>query len=243
MSRLSTTDFLRYKRQIMLPDWNLAVQERLCRAAVLLAGAGGLGCPGALNLAAAGVGRIRICDPDTVEWSNLNRQSLYTERDIGSPKASAARALLSALNSSIVVEAVKETLTEENVDRMASGCQVIIDCLDNFPGRYVLNSYSARTGTPLIHGAVWGTEGRVAFLHPPKTPCLACMYPEVPPQEEVPVLGAVTCSTGALQAMEAIKYLTGTGELLMGRMLVTDLSSMYFQQLELRKRPGCPVCG
>jgi adenylyltransferase/sulfurtransferase len=239
----SNHDLRRYERQIILSDWGTEAQKKLKRAKVFVAGAGGLGCPAALNLALAGVGEIRICDFDTVELSNLNRQFLHQEQSIGTNKARSAQETLSSINSEIIVEPISHKLTEHNVDDFVGDAQVILDCLDNFSGRYTLNQCAIRKGVPMVHGAIWGLEGRITFLYPQATPCLACIFPKVPPWEQSPSIGAVSCATGSLQALETIKFLTGIGSLLSGRMLILDFSTMQFQELEVTRDPQCPVCG
>ena len=236
-------DLRRYKRQMSLSGWGIETQKKLKDTKVLVAGVGGLGCPAALNLALAGVGHIRICDDDSVEISNLNSQFLHTEHSIGTKKTLAARATLSSINSDIAVEPISYKITDENVDDIVGDSQVILDCLDNFSARYTLNQCAIRKGIPMVHGAVWGMEGRVTFLYPPEGPCLTCIFPMAPAQQEVPVLGAVPCTIGSLQAIEAIKYLVGSGRTLIGRMLILDCSTMQFQELEVPRNPQCPVCG
>jgi len=227
----------------MLPEWGVETQKRLKSTRVLVAGAGGLGCPAALNLALAGVGHISICDFDTVEISNLNRQFLHTENRIGLSKALSAQKALLSINSEIMVEAISEKITEQNVDDIVRDAQVIVDCLDNFPTRYALNACAVRKGVPMIHGAIWGLEGRIAFLHPPRTPCLACIFPKPTVGGQLPAVGAVSCMTGSLQALETIKYLASMGTLSEGRMLIIDGANMTFQSLEVLRNPMCPVCG
>jgi molybdopterin/thiamine biosynthesis adenylyltransferase len=238
----SGPDVSRYRRQVILPGWGAEAQETLKRSTVLVAGAGGLGCPVSMNLTVAGVGRIRICDSDTVEITNLNRQFLHKEQSIDSNKTLSAQATLSAINSEIVLEPISQKITDSNVDDIVGDAQIIIDCLDNFEGRKALNRCAVRKGIPMVHGAIWGMEGRITFLHPPATPCLACLFPKDPDRQEIPVLGAVACTTGSLQAIEAIKYLVNSGTTLKGRMLIMDYSTMYFQELEVGKNPHCPVC-
>lgn len=238
----SRPDLKRYRRQIILPGWGDEAQQKLSRSTVFVAGAGGLGCAVALNLTVAGVGRIRICDSDTVEITNLNRQFLHMEQSIGSEKTRSAQATLSAINSEIFLEQISQKTTDHNVDDIVGDAQLIIDCLDNFDGRNALNRCALRKGIPMVHGAIWGMEGRITFLHPPKTPCLACLFPKAPVREEIPVLGAVACTTGSLQAIEAIKYLVNSGPTLKGRMLIMDCSTMRFQELEAGKNSGCPEC-
>jgi adenylyltransferase/sulfurtransferase len=233
----------RYARQILLPGWTVSTQERLMGSKVFVAGAGGLGCPVAVNLTTAGVGTIRICDGDALVLSNLNRQFLHKEQRMHTNKALSAKAALSAINSEITVEPIAERLTNDNADALVRDSQVIMDCVDDFATRIALNRCAIRKGIPMVHGAIWGMEGRVTFFHPPQTPCFECMFSMVPPETEVPVLGSATSTIGSLQALEAIKYLTNTGRLLRGRMVVLDGSDMAFQELQLDKDPLCRACG
>ncbi len=235
--------FDRYQRQMGLPGWGRDAQERLRHSSVLVAGLGGLGSAVATNLVLAGVGRLRICDADTVDVTNLNRQFLHKEGSIGSRKASSAMDTLASLNSGVEIEPVSSCIDAGNVAEIAGGMSIIVDCLDNFEGRYVLNRWAVEAGIPLVHGAVWGLEGRVTFMAPPRTPCLACIFPNAPPAGSVPVLGAASCAIGSLQAMEAVKYIVGQGRLLEGRMLIFDGATMRFCELELRRNSQCPVCG
>jgi adenylyltransferase/sulfurtransferase len=235
--------FERYARQMLLPGWGPETQEKLKNARVLIVGAGGLGCPAALNLAVAGVGHIRICDSDTVELTNLNRQFLHLERSIGKNKAESAKETLAYINSEVTVEPIAQKLAEDNVDNIVGQADIILDCLDNFSDRHTLNLSAIEKGIPMVHGAIWGLEGRVTFLHPPATPCLRCVFPQEPSQDVFPVLGAISSTLGSLQALEAIKYLAGLGTLLSGLMLILDGSTMACQELEVPKDPQCPVCG
>lgn len=227
----------------MLSGWGVETQEKLQSSKVFVAGVGGLGCSVALNLALAGVGQIRICDSDAVEISNLNRQFLHAEQSIGMNKAESAQETLSSINSEVVIEPVFDEITDNNVNDIVGDSQLILDCLDNFSGRHILNMCAIRKGIPMVHGAIWGMEGRVTFLHPPATPCLTCVFPKAPVQERLPVVGAVSCGIGSLQSLEAIKYLTNVGTLLSGRMLIIDTFSMHCQELEVSKDPDCPACG
>ncbi len=236
-------DLRRYQRQMILSDWGVEAQKKLKRAKILIVGAGGLGCAAALNLALTGVGRIRICDFDTVEISNLNRQFLHTDQRIGINKAQSAKVALSSINPEVTVEPISHKITDHNVDDIVGDSQVILDCLDNFPTRYTLNLCAIRKGIPMVHGAIWGLEGRITFLYPPATPCLKCIFPKAPFEEQFPVVGAISCTIGSLQAVETIKYLTNIGRLLMGLMLILDFSTMRFQELKMLKDPQCPACG
>jgi molybdopterin/thiamine biosynthesis adenylyltransferase len=245
VSRLDalSPDWRRYQRQIILSDWGIETQKKLQGAKVLVAGAGGLGCPAALNLALAGVGHIVVCDADAVEISNLNRQFLHTEQSLGTDKVRSVQSSLSSINSEVRVEAIDQKITDETVSDIVGDAQIIIDCMDNFSARRALNQCAIIKKIPLVHGAIWGMEGRVTFLHPPGTPCLTCLFPKAPSQDEVPALGAVSCMTGSLQAVEAIKYLADLGETLRGRLLILDCSTMRFQELQVHKNPQCPDCG
>jgi adenylyltransferase/sulfurtransferase len=178
-----------------------------------------------------------------VALSNLNRQFLHTEQRMHTNKAISARDTLSTINSEITVDPVSERITAENVDDLVQDSQVIVDCVDDFATRMALNRCSVRKGIPLVHGAIWGMEGRATLFHPPQTPCFACMFSTAPPEGDVPVLGAVPSVIGSLQALETIKYLTGTGTLLKGRMIILDGGAMEFQELKLEKNPQCPACG
>ena len=238
----NTIDLERYRRQILIDGWGTETQEKLKNSKVFIAGAGGLGCPVALNLTSAGIGNITICDSDTVELSNLNRQFLHAEKNIGLDKTISALQVLSRFNSGVNLTPISEKITPDNVDELVADADIILDCVDNFAARYALNQCAIRKQIPMVHGAVWGLEGRVTFFTPPTTPCLACLFPIAPAQQEIPVLGVVTCATGSLQAMEAIHYLAGSRPCLRGEMLVMDYSAMRFQSLEVSRTPDCPVC-
>ncbi len=233
----------RYARQIMMDGWGEEGQRRLARSTVLVAGAGGLGSPASLYLAAAGVGHLRVCDFDAVDWSNLNRQVLHDPSRIGMGKAASARMTLSELNPDVRVAPLSLKIDETNVAEVVGDADVIIDAMDNFPTRYVLNDCAMRQGIPLVHGSVWGMDGRLTFLHPPRTPCLRCLFPEAPPREVFPVAGPTPGVIGCLQALEALKYLTGVGKLMEGRMLAWDGALMEFQTVSVSRDPLCAACG
>lgn len=241
-SPLGEAERQRYHRQMLLPGWGEAGQARLKAATVFVAGAGGLGSPASVALALAGVGTLRICDCDAPEPSNLNRQFLHDESRLGMNKAESARLTLTRLNPHVAVLSLADPITPESVDRLVGNADLLVDCLDNFPARYALNGAALRRRIPLIHGSIWGLEGRVAFLRPPETACLACVFPAAPPPGLFPVLGATPGITGMLQAMEALKYLAGTGELLAGRLLCCDYREMRFFEVALRRDPACAVC-
>ena len=240
---LSPEERQRYTRQMMIPNWGEEAQRRLKASQVFIAGAGGLGSPVSFNLAVAGIGRISICDFDSPELSNLNRQFLHDDSRIGVNKAESAKRTLTRLNPHVRIDAITEKIDEANVDRLVGDSNLILDCMDNYPTRFTLNASAVRKGIPLVHGSIWGFEARVTFLHSPATPCLACIFKAAPPKEVFPVLGATPGITGTIQAMEAIKYLAGVGSLLKGRLLCCDFLEMKFFEVKVRKDPSCPVCG
>ncbi|MBN1888392.1 MAG: HesA/MoeB/ThiF family protein [Thermoflexales bacterium] len=243
MEPLTDYDRTRYGRQIPLPDWGDEGQGRLKNASVLIAGAGGLGSPVALYLAAAGVGEIRLCDADTVELSNLNRQILHTEARIGQGKAASAAQAITALNSHIDVVAYGDYLDGSNVERIVGQADVVIDCLDNFETRYLLNAYCLGQEIPFIHGAVWGLMGQVTFIHPPDTPCLRCIFPQPAAKEVCPVVGVAPGVIGCIQAAEALKFIAGVGVNLKNKLLLFDGEDMSFTPVEIKRAPACPDCG
>jgi adenylyltransferase/sulfurtransferase len=243
IAELSAEEKQRYARQMIIPNWGEETQRRLKASQVFIAGAGGLGSPVSFNLAVAGIGCIRICDFDAPELSNLNRQFLHDESRIGMNKAESARQTLSRLNPHVQIEPITEKIDEANVDRLVGDSALILDCMDNYPTRFVLNASAVRKGIPLVHGSIWGFEARVTFVHTPETACLSCIFKEAPPREVFPVLGATPGITGTIQAMEAIKYLAGVGSLLKGRLLCCDYLEMRFFEVKVRRDPHCAVCG
>lgn len=237
---LTDYDKLRYQRQMSLTGWD---QNRLKEATVFIAGAGGLGSPVAIYLAVAGVGNIHLCDMDKIELSNLNRQILHPDARIGQLKVQSAKKTVAELNPTLNITAHADYLDESNIDHLVGQPDIIVDCLDNYETRYLLNQYCYRHHIPLAHGAIWGLAGQMTFIHPPETPCLRCLVPEAPPSEVFPVVGATPGVIGSLQAMETLKYLTGLGETLQGRLLLFDGEEMTFMEVETRRDPACPVCG
>jgi len=240
---LSPDELERYQRQMMIDGWGEAGQEKLQRSTVFVAGAGGLGSPAAIYLCVAGVGELRICDSDAPELSNLNRQILHDASRVGINKASSAEQTLRALNPAVRVTPLTERIEPDNVDRLVGDAAIIVDCLDNFRARYLLNDVAVRRNMPLVHGAVSGLDGRMAVLHPPHTACLRCVVPEPPPEQAFPVLGATPGVIGTLQALEVLKYLTGVGESLLGELLVWDGARMRFVRVRFGADPRCPACG
>lgn len=240
---LSAREQERYKRQIHIHQWGEEGQRKLKNNSVFIAGAGGLGCPVATSLALAGVGRLVICDSDHVEVSNLNRQFLHTENDLNIGKSLSAANSLAELNPNTAVTHITALIDDTNVASLVNGCDIIVDCLDNLEGRMALNNYSVHNNIPLVHGGVWGLEGRLTFHNPPHTPCLRCLYHEALPDAVIPVAAVTTLVIGAMQATEVIKYLLGIGNLATGRLILCSLDSMTFHELQTEKDQNCPVCG
>lgn len=228
---------------MMMEGWGEEKQRKLKGSTVFIAGAGGLGSPVSIYLAVAGVGNIRICDFDSPDWSNLNRQILHDNTRIGTNKAVSAKMTLERLNPEITVTAIPDMIVEDNVDRLVGNADIILDCMDNFPTRYLLNECAIRKNIPLVYGSIWGIDGRLSFIHSPETPCLRCIFPEAPPKEVFPVLGATPAVIGSLQALETLKYLSGSGKNLKGQLLVWEGGTVDFQKFKIRKDPDCPTCG
>ena len=233
----------RYDRQIMIRGFGENGQEKLKRAKVIVAGSGGLGSPISIYLAAAGVGTIRIVDHDRVELSNLNRQVLHWDKDIGRNKVDSATEKLSQLNQSVKIEAVEEMINEANISRLVAGFDLIVDAMDNLPTRYLLNKAAIESNIPFFHGAVYGLEGRVMTIIPGKTACLRCVYRGLILQEKFPVIGVTPAVIGCIQVTEVIKYITGIGKLLTNRLLVYDGLNMTFTELAVKRDPNCEHCG
>jgi molybdopterin/thiamine biosynthesis adenylyltransferase len=233
----------RYDRQIMIGEIGQKGQEKLKRSRVLIAGAGGLGSPAAIYLTAAGIGMIRMVDHDHVTLSNLNRQILHWEEDIGRKKVDSARAKLRNLNREVEFEGLAETITERNVSQLVDGCDVIVDAMDNIPTRYILNRCAIEKQIPFFHGAVNGFEGRVMTILPRETACLRCLYRGPVPQEKFPVIGVTPAVVGSIQATEVIKYLVGMGRLLTNRLLIYDGLQASFSEFTINRNPHCDHCG
>ena len=240
---LTPSERERYDRQIMIGEIGQEGQGKLKRSRVVIAGAGGLGSPIAIYLTAAGIGTIRVIDHDRVALSNLNRQVLHWEGDVGRKKVDSARSKLRNLNSTVDIQAVGETITEENVSELVDGCDAIVDAMDNLPTRYILNRCAIEKNIPFFHGAVHGFEGRVLTVLPGETACLRCMYRGLVPQEKFPVIGVTPAVIGSIQATEVIKYLLGIGKLLTNRLLIYDGLKATFSEFRLNKNPNCDHCG
>ena len=233
----------RYQRQMTLDGWGNEAQVRLGGASVFVAGAGGLGSAVLAYLCAAGVGTLLICDHDRVELSNLNRQVLHDEESIGKLKTQSAFRRLSRLNQGVCVRQAPVKIVEENVFDLLEGVDLIVDCLDSFEARQILNKGSVRRSIPMVHGGVNGLRGQISFLHPPETACLACFFPEDTHGPPPPVAGCTAGVIGSLQAMEVIKYFTGIGSVLRGRVAFFDGAEMCLECVMIEKNPGCAVCG
>ena len=240
----------RYSRHLLIPEVGEEGQLRLLDSRMLLIGAGGLGSPAALYLAAAGVGKIGIVDDDTVDATNLQRQIVHSTERLGEPKADSAKQTIEALNPDVQVRLFKERLTSENVDRiLTEGWDVIVDGADNFPTRYLLNDASVWHGIPVVHGSIFRFEGQVTVFRPGEGPCYRCLFPQPPPPELAPscaeggVLGVLPGIVGSLQANEALKLALGVGDTLVGRLLLIDALAPAFTEVQLRRDPACPVCG
>ncbi len=248
--QLSDTQLNRYSRHILLPEVGEKGQKQLLEGRVLLLGAGGLGSPAALYLAAAGVGKLGIVDNDAVDVSNLQRQVMHGEDRVGTSKVESARKTLSNLNPDVEIVTFDERLTSANVDRIFDhGWDVIVDGLDNFPTRYLVNDASVWKDIPVVHGSIFRFDGQVTTFWPKKGPCYRCLYPEPPPPHLAPscaeagVLGILPGVIGTIQATEAIKILLDQGDPLVGRLLTYDSLKMNFRTLKLRRDSECPVCG
>ena len=239
----SEEELKRYHRQMLIEGWGEKTQSKLKHSTVFIAGAGGLGSPVSIYLAVAGIGHIRICDFDSPDWSNLNRQILHDHTRIGINKAISAKMTIERLNPAVKVTAFTDKIVAENVDELVGDSDIILDCMDNFPTRYLLNECAIRKKIPMVYGSIWGMDGRLSFIQTPETPCLRCLFPEAPPSEVFPVLGTTPGVIGSLQALEAIKYLSGVGTSLKGRLLVWDGGRVEFKTFKARKDPACPACG
>ena len=240
----------RYARHIILPGIGVDGQRKLMDAGVLVIGAGGLGSPAAMYLAAAGVGTIGLVDFDRVELSNLQRQLLHDTDDVGRPKVESARDRLASLNPNVDVVAHETLLSSENAFDVLRAYDVVVDGTDNFPVRYLVNDACQMLGKPLVYGSIYQWEGQASvFLPGPDTPCYRCLFPEPPPPGTVPscaeggVFGVLPGIVGSIQAVEAIKLVLGTGEPLVGKLLLYDALRNEFTTVKLRWDPDCPVCG
>lgn len=245
---LTKEKYQRYERNILLSGVGTEGQGKLLNAGVLLVGAGGLGSPAAFYLAAAGVGRIGLVDSDTVSLSNLQRQILHTTPDIGRPKVVSASEKLRALNPDLKLETHQEMLNENIAEQLIGSYDFIIDCTDNFTSRYIINKACIKFKKPFVYGGVLAWAGQAFTVVPGKGPCFRCVFREEPPEgapttSEVGILGAVPGVIGVIQASEAIRYILGVGELLVGRILTYDALSARFFEISVQRSNDCPDCG
>jgi len=241
---------LRYSRHIILPTIGAAGQRKLLDAKVLCVGAGGLGSPAAMYLAAAGVGTLGIADFDRVDMTNLQRQLLHDTDDVGRPKVDSAQERINGMNPDVEVIKHNVVLNSENAFDILSQYDVVVDGSDNFPVRYLVNDATQMLGKPLVYGSIYQFDGQASvFLPGPETPCYRCLFPQPPPPGAVPscseagVFGVLPGIIGSIQAVEAIKLITGVGDSLVGRLLLFDALDMDFTTVKLRWDPDCPVCG
>ena len=247
--RLSNQEVARYSRHLIMPEVGMEGQLKLKASSVLCIGAGGLGSPVAMYLAAAGVGRIGIVDFDIVDYSNLQRQVIHGTPDVGRLKLDSASDRLNAINPEIHVETHNEALSSSNALRLLGGYDVIVDGTDNFPTRYLVNDACVLLGKPNVYGSIFRFEGQASVFATKDGPCYRCLYPEPPPPGLVPscaeggVLGILPGVVGTIQATEAVKLIIGVGEPLINRFMIYDALRMKFRELKLRKDPECPVCG
>jgi adenylyltransferase/sulfurtransferase len=246
---LSDEQIERYSRHLVLPEVGERGQARLLQAKVLVVGAGGLGSPAAIYLAAAGVGTLGIADGDVVELSDLQRQIIHGSSELGQPKTESAARRIRDLNPDVQVIAHPKRLTSENILGVIKGYDFVVDASDNFPTRYLVNDACVLAGKPLSHGAVSRFEGQLTTIVPGQGPCYRCLYPQppaprlVPRSREAGVLGAVPGVIGAMQAAEAIKWILGAGELLVGRLILCDASAGIFCEVKIQRDRNCALCG
>jgi sulfur-carrier protein adenylyltransferase/sulfurtransferase len=249
LPELSHEEYLRYSRHLLIPDVGLEGQRKLKAASVLIVGTGGLGSPVALYLAAAGIGHIGLVDYDVVDRTNLQRQVIHGTSTVGTLKVESARKRMLDLNPDIQVDIYNEAFTSENAMGIAEGYGMIVDGSDNFPTRYLTNDLCVLTGKPNVYGSVYRFEGQVSVFDARVGPCYRCLFPEPPPPGVVPscaesgVLGILPGTIGTLQATEALKLILGTGEPLIGRLLLYNAQDMSFEFVKLHKNPACKVCG
>jgi molybdopterin/thiamine biosynthesis adenylyltransferase len=238
---LSQRELERYRRQVML--FGEEGQERLKRSEIFVAGAGGLGSPVSLYLAVAGVGTITIADMDVVDQSNLNRQILHYDRDIGKKKTASAEEKLSAINPDITIRALDCRIDATNAATLVGDAIGIVDAMDNYPTRYLLNDTAIAKNIPLFHGAISGFYGQVTTIIPGSTPCMKCIFPKPPPEEVFPAVGVTPGVIGTVQATEVLKYLLERGDLLAGRLFIWDGLQSRAEEIAVERNPGCPACG
>lgn len=247
--KLSNEEILRYSRHLIIPEVGMTGQKKLKAASVLMIGAGGLGSPVGLYLAAAGIGRLGIVDFDIVDETNLQRQIIHSTKDVGRYKLESAKEKIEAINPNVKVETHETRLTSGNAFDLISKYDLVVDGTDNFPTRYLINDACVLLNKPYIYGSIFRFDGQVTVFDPKKGPCYRCLYPAPPPPELVPncaeggVLGILPGIIGSLQALEAIKLIIGKGDSLVGRLLLLDALKLKFRELNFHKDPDCPICG
>ena len=245
----SSEELTRYSRHLLLPEIGIEGQRKIKNAKVLIVGVGGLGSPAAMYLSAAGVGKLGIVDDDIVDGTNLQRQIIHSTRDVGKKKTESAAEMIQHLNPHPEIEIFNERLTSSNAEKIFSNYDIILDGTDNFPARYLINDAAVLFGKPVVFGSVYRFEGQVSFFHSPLGPCYRCLYPNPPSPNSIPdcavggVLGVVPGIIGTIQALEAIKYITGHGEVLIGKLLLFDALRSNFEKIQFAKDPSCPLCG
>ncbi|MHA1264146.1 MAG: HesA/MoeB/ThiF family protein [Candidatus Helarchaeota archaeon] len=233
----------RYARQLIIKDWGEEAQEKLKKATIAIIGLGGLGSASSIYATAAGIGKIKIVDHDIVDLSNLNRQIVHFTPDIAKKKVESAYEKLSALNPEVEIEPCAIKLAEENMIDIIKDCDIILDALDNFHTRFLLNKACIKNNIPYIHAACYAFEGRVLTIVPKKGPCLQCFYPKIPEEmQSIPVVGSAVGIIASVEVTEAIKLIAGIGKPLIGRLLIVDGENMRFDVIEVKRNPKCPIC-
>ena len=246
--KMTNEQVMRYGRHLIMPEVGVEGQEKLIASKILLVGAGGLGSPSALYLAASGVGEITVIDPDVVDLSNLQRQIIHSTQGVGVPKAESAKARIHEVNPNVKVNAIVDSLTNDNVEELIKNHDIVVDGTDNFETRYMVNDACVFHGKLNVYGSIFRFDGQATVFGAPEGPCYRCLYPEPPPPGMVPscaeggVLGILPGVIGVIQATEAIKIIMGKGRPLVGRLMLYDALEMKFRELKIRKDPACPVC-
>ncbi len=245
----SQNEIQRYSRHLIMPEVGMTGQKKLKSASILLIGAGGLGSPLGLYLAAAGIGRLGLVDFDVVDHSNLQRQVLHTTADVGRPKLQSAAEHLQAINPEVALDLYETHISSANAMELMEPYDIVIDGTDNFPTRYLVNDACVLLGKPNVYGSIFRFDGQASVFHPPHGPCYRCLFPEPPPPGMVPscaeggVLGILPGTIGVIQATEAVKLILGTGKSLIGRLMIYDALDMTFREMKIRRNPECPLCG
>ena len=240
---LSESELERYDRQLRIRGWDINGQKRLKASKVAVVGLGGLGSASSIYLAAAGVGSLTLIDHDKVSLPDLNRQILYSEENIGLSKAEAAKTRIESLNSKVKVNPVESRVTEKNIGSLIGEVDVVVDGLDNWKTRFIINEYCVKKGIPLVHGGVSEFYGQITTIIPRRGPCLRCIFPTQPLETmHIPIFGATPAVIASIQAAETIKIITGIGKPLVGRLLLIDLEEATFEEAKINRNPNCPTC-